>query len=45
MICLATDWLEERSVETPGKAVKQMGNFARTRTFSSHREKCWKDLC
>lgn len=37
---LAIDWLEERSTETPGKAMKQMDNFARTRTFSSQREKC-----
>lgn len=35
MICLATDLLEERSVETPGKAVKQMGNFAQTNIFLS----------
>ena len=42
MTCLAIDWLEERSAETPGKAMKQMDNFARTRTFSSQREKCWR---
>lgn len=32
VICLATDWLKDRSAEPPGKAVKQMDNFAQTRT-------------
>lgn len=40
--CLAIDWLEERNTETPGKAMKQMDIFARTRTSSSQREKCWR---
>lgn len=31
VICLAINWLKERSAEPPGEAVKQMDNFARTK--------------
>lgn len=32
VICLAMNWLKDRSAEPPSKAMKHMDNFAQTRT-------------